>query len=105
MKILNKRQAIILIVLNSVAVIMAAILIFGGILQRTSQPAGGSPPAEWDVHRAPRASLNEHIVWETNLGGSGDETATRCRTTMILPAAAMSAALWSRSTRRARCKR
>ena len=74
MKILNKRQAIILIVLNSVAVIMAAILIFGGILQRTSQPAGGSPPAEWDVHRAPRASLNEHIVWATNLGGSGDET-------------------------------
>lgn len=75
MKYLGKRQAIILIVLNAAAIIMAAVLIFSGILKKDVFPAGGTPE-EWKSARDPRPSLNEHIKWETNFGGSDNETLT-----------------------------
>lgn len=75
MKVLNRRQVIILIVLNAAAVIMATVLLCTGILRRGSTPAFGSSPTPWVVTRSPRPTLNEHVRWETTIGGSGDEEA------------------------------
>lgn len=70
-KLLNKKQALILSVLAAATLTLALCMWAAGIFDDQTAPVTAS--TAWETVRDPRPSLNEHIAWETRLGGSGNE--------------------------------
>ncbi|MDE6397799.1 MAG: hypothetical protein K2L51_00600, partial [Clostridiales bacterium] len=76
-KILNRRQIQSILLLTAVIFILLCGVAYTVSTRRTEAvvqtPAGVEKPPH-ELLRAARASANERIEWETNLGGTGDET-------------------------------
>lgn len=72
-KLMNKRQILILSVLSILTATLALCMWAAGLFD-TAVPAGGSEAPVWETVREARPSLNENIVWENRLGGTGEES-------------------------------
>ena len=72
-KLLNKRQIIILSVMSIITATLALCMWAAGVFS-ASVPASGNEAQAWETSRDPRPSLNENILWETRIGGTGKES-------------------------------
>ena len=76
-KILNRRQIQSILLLTAVIFILLCGVAYTVSARRTEAvvqtPAGVEKPPH-ELLRAARASANDRIEWETNIGGTGDET-------------------------------